>query len=231
MWDDDNNVPDSDPMGLFLKNYGIRGDYTPDIVLTFADPCPDLQYFKVDDVVQGSAITYSETVTQYRPGQDPSTMFDGNEGTGCLNKTRADSARIFFTGMQLHLNLSIAQFDAVVFTDTDVNTTYKVETTEETKVLTYSTNDGRTGKWLDFGPMSGTLVGVSLDNLASAVGTNVYITGIEVNGTVLIDSSTEPAKVVAPPDVANRKLTVDGGLWGTSDVIYSQPPIFNSNGF
>ena len=226
----------------------VEGVYRVD--LTFTDPCVDLQYFKVGDIVQSEFNliqnqNYSDGIVTGTPAQAGTTWekaFDGNmiigDVAGVYNLAAATTNQSY--------NLLFPQPEAI---QESLQFVYMNENSGQDGLIKVVTNLGTVSFTDAFLPNTATdsqeqsqvFSRAFLGNPTSILGFEMSggisgwtgIAGVFIDGRLLTNIKDEPegAKVIAPPDVANRKLTVDGGTWGTSDVIYSQPPIFDDNGY
>ena len=210
---------------------GVDNSDPAAIVLTFADPCPDLQYFKVDDVVG----TYGDCWNQDEQwsngwdtaGLNPGETFNGNQtgigegGSGTVIWTPATPLSYSDSkgGVEIYIEES---YDEWVYKVNPIDTTTQPNAPAD--VSSYYSTFAANGSavvpvgWVKISTGDGTMTHLGCYN-RNAANVTVYLGGIRVNGCELVDASVSGApsggvvKVIAPPDVADRKLTVDGGEW------------------
>ena len=186
--------------------------------LTFADPNPDLRYFRPGDIVQADAFVqdFTSAITgPIDPAYPGSKAFDGIVGgtytNGC--KPSTGNTLVWDTslldsvpyGKEVLLHVYCGRYDAGKDNLLRVNDTFSFRETNDTTLDRVVPVD------ISVNGQPGPLNTVSWTYTGS--GSNYcYLKGIEVDGQLLLDGTTSGAFVVST-DFDNNKMIVDGGDW------------------
>ena len=189
--------------------------------LTFADPNPDLRYFRPGDMVQADAFVqdFTSAITGLiDPTYPGSKAFDGVVADGYSNgcKPQTGTTLVWDTslldavpyGKSLKLHVYCGRYDSKQDNLLRVNDTFSFKATND------AVFDHVVPVDISVNGQPGPLNTVSWTYTAG--GSNYcYLKGIEVDGQLLLDGTTSGASVVST-DFDNNKMIVDGGNWITS---------------
>ena len=204
--------------GIVIDGKNINGN---GVTLTFADPCPDLQYFKEGDVIQGETYTISTSTGQFGAGLTANFAFDGRTDTYAANSPVGDgSGNIGDEWLEIEFPTPINVTNNIVFyfwgaphgQQVSINDGAYVDldgSAESTTAFTGVLEKVRFSS-VKNGRNKGGVGAIAVDSGSMIVYDNVPT---DINNPITVSNEV---KVIAPPDVANRKLTVDGGNWRAS---------------
>ena len=177
-------------------------------VLTFADPCPDLRYFKPEDQVQPTLETYSDFLDKEANSSNPKTnAFDGKSSTEYKAKTNGTiTLNYTFKGVtSIKIRCRKAGFS-------NANTL----TVSGTGISNKNITGSNLGNLVTLTTTSTTVSNISIAT-SSISGLGTGIAELQINGETLIDGSSSSFVQIIDTDVTNRKMAVDGGNWRGSD--------------
>ena len=201
-----------DPRGLIIKNYGIKSTFTPGITLAFADPNPDLQYFKAGDVVQGIDVTE----TYDFKGSDDFVAYDS---AGAVLETVNFGGTVTNTTVVNNL-----YYDVKVPRANLVFVRYAGFTDGNTFVL-FGSNDPSSAGWTELVRQDSISDDDTFTNGSSPYRYFVLNCTGQMNPSkygIATEIAGDAVKVISTGYPNSNTMTVDGGTWNAGDVVEYQ---------